>query len=130
MIAGIPPSALRRRATGIASIRPEPTFIRVLPAVALKLESILQRLYAKNSDELLPERSGMLAAPQSQRGNWNGKLLPHPKRVPNPSLKKSNASGRVTHTGAAVLVAAAFAYSFFFVAAGHHQMKHPRRLPF
>jgi eukaryotic-like serine/threonine-protein kinase len=119
MIGGIPPFRGETPSDCIASIlRTEPPPLSdVLSDVPLKLESILQKALRKNRDQRYQTIKEMLADLRNLKGESEG---------PSPQIKargesivskiKGHKRGVLLTLAAAILAAAAFVYSFFFVA--------------
>src|SRR5881394_4019838 len=122
MIAGIPPFHGETPSDCIASIlTTEPLPLSgVLPEVPLNLESILQKVLRKNSEERYQTIKEMLADLRNLKGELEAESSsPQTKARGESIVSKIKRHKRgVLLTLAAILVAAAFAYSFFFVAPG------------
>src|SRR5437016_5795187 len=122
MIAGIPPFHGKTPSDCIASIltTQPPPLSGVLPEVPLNLESILQKALRKNSDERYQTIKEMLADLRNLKGELEAEgSSPQTKARAESIVSKIKRHKRgVLLTLAAILVAAAFAYSFFFVAPG------------
>src|SRR5438094_357199 len=120
MIRGIPPFSGETPSDCIASIlttEPAP-LSRVLPEVPLKLESILQKALRKNRDERYPTIKEMLADLRNLKGELEAEGSSRPTKARAESIvsKIKRHKRGVLLTLAAILAAAAFAYSFYFVA--------------
>jgi eukaryotic-like serine/threonine-protein kinase len=120
MIAGIPPFRGETPSDCIASIltTEPPPLSGVLPDVSLNLESILQKALRKNSDERYQTIKEMLADLRNLKGELEAEgSSPQTKARAESIVSKIKRHKRgVLLTLAAILAAAAFAYSFFFVA--------------
>src|SRR5258708_14402700 len=121
MTAGIPPFRGETPSYCIASIltTEPPPLSGVLPDVSLKLESILQKALRKNSDERYQTIEEMLADLRILEGELEtGSSLPQIKARAESIVSKikRHKRGLLLTLAAALLVAAAVAYSFFFVA--------------
>src|SRR5467141_2292728 len=121
MIAGIPPFRGETPSDCIASIltTEPPPLSDVLPDVSLKLESILQKALRKNSDERYQTIKEMLADLRILKGELEAESsLPHTKARAESIVNKikRHKRGVLLTLAAAILAAAAFAYSFYFVA--------------
>src|SRR4029077_5846506 len=120
MIGGIPPFRGETPSDCIASIlRTEPPPLsRVLSEVPLKLESILQKALRKNRDERYQTIKEMLADLRTLREEEAEGSSPQIEaRGESIAGKiKGYKRGVLLTLAAAILAAAAFAYSFFFVA--------------
>jgi serine/threonine-protein kinase len=111
MVGGIPPFRGETPSDCIASIlkTEPPPLSDVLSDVPLKLESILQKALRKNSDERYQTIKEMLADLRNLKGESEagGSIV---------SKIKGHKRGVLFTLGAALLAAAAFAYSFLLVA--------------
>jgi eukaryotic-like serine/threonine-protein kinase len=121
MVGGIPPFRGETPSDCIASIltTEPPSLSGVLPDVPLKLESILQKALRKNSDERYQTIKQMLADLRILKGELEAdSSLPHTKARAESIVSKikRRKRGVLFALAAALLVAAAVAYSFFFVA--------------
>src|SRR6266487_119556 len=120
MIRGIPPFSGETPSDCIASIlTTEPAPLSgVLPEVPLKLESILQKALRKNRDERYPTIKQMLADLRNLKEELEAEGSPQTKARAESIVSKIKRQKRgvLLTLAAAVLAAAAFAYSFFFVA--------------
>src|SRR5258707_8918608 len=121
MIAGIPPFRGETPSDCIASIltTEPPPLSGVLPDVPLKLESILQKALRKNSDERYQTIKEMLADLRIVKGELEAQSsLPQIKaRVESIVSKiKRHKQGVLLTLAAAILAAASFAYSLYFLA--------------
>jgi TolB-like protein/Tfp pilus assembly protein PilF len=121
MIAGIPPFRGETPSDCIASIltTEPPPLSGVLPDVSLKLESILQKALRKNSDERYQTIKEMLADLRILKGELEAESsLPHTKARAESIVNKikRHKRGVLFTLAAAILAAAAFAYSFYFLA--------------
>src|SRR6266436_5490116 len=121
MIAGIPPFRGEMPSDCIASIltTEPPPLSGVLPDVSLKLESILQKALRKNSDERYQTIKEMLADLRILKGELEAESsLPQTKARAESIVSKikRHKRGALLTLAAALLVSAAVAYSFFFVA--------------
>src|SRR5437588_5007640 len=119
MIRGIPPFSGETPSDCIASIlTTEPAPLSgVLPEVALKLESILQKALRKNRDERYPTSKEMLADLRNLKEELEAEGSPQTKARAESIVSKikRHKRGVLLTLAAAILAAAAFAYSFFFV---------------
>jgi eukaryotic-like serine/threonine-protein kinase len=120
MIAGIPPFHGETPSDSIASIlTTEPLPLSgVLPEVPLNLESIVQKALCKNRDkryqtinEMLADLRNLMAELEAEGSSPQTKA----RAESIISKTKGHKRGFLLTLAAAVLVAAAFAYSFFFV---------------
>src|SRR6266481_4600334 len=121
MIAGIPPFRGETPSDCIASIltTEPPPLSGVLPDVSLKLESILQKALRKNSDERYQTIKEMLADLRILKGELEAESsLPQTKARAESIVNKieRHKRGVLLTLAAAILAAAAFAYSFYFLA--------------
>src|SRR5213082_1100247 len=120
MIAGIPPFHGETPSDCIASIlTTEPAPLSgVLPEVPLKLESILQKALRKNRDERYLTIKEMLADLRNLKGELEAEGSPQTKARAESIVSKikRHKRGVLLTLAAAILAAAAFAYSFYFVA--------------
>src|SRR6266699_7142973 len=120
MIRGIPPFSGETPSDCIASIlTTEPAPLSgVLPEVPLKLESILQKALRKNRDERHPTIKQMLADLRNLKEELEAEDSPQTKARAESIVSriKRQKRGVLLTLAAAILAAAAFAYSFFFVA--------------
>jgi len=120
MIRGIPPFSGETPSDCIASIlTTEPAPLSgVLPEVPLKLESILQKALRKNRDERYPTIKQMLADLRNLKEELEAEGSPQTKARAESIVSKIKRQKRgvLLTLAAAILAAAAFAYSFFFVA--------------
>src|SRR5713101_3761131 len=121
MIAGIPPFRGETPSDCIASIlTTEPLPLSgVLPEVPLNLESIVQKALCKNRDERYQTIKEMLADLRILKGKLEAESsLPETKARAESIVSniKRHKRGVLVTLAAALLVAAAVAYSFFFVA--------------
>src|SRR5712664_1024493 len=121
MIAGIPPFYGETPSDCIASIltTEPPPLSGVLPDVPLKLESILQKALRKNSDERYQTIKEMLADLRILKGELEAESsLPQTKARAESIVNKikRHKRGVLLTLAAAILAAAAFAYSFYFLA--------------
>src|SRR6266581_3999556 len=120
MVGGSPPFRGETPSDCIASIltTEPPPLSGVLPGVPLKLESILQKALRKNSDERYQTIKEMLADLRILKGELEAKSsLPQTKGRAEPIVSKIKGHKRSVLLSLAVaILAAAFAYSFFFVA--------------
>jgi TolB-like protein/tetratricopeptide (TPR) repeat protein len=120
MIAGIPPFHGETPSDCIASIlkTEPPPLSGVLSDVPLKLESILQKALRKNSDERYQTIKEMLADLRNLKGELEaeGSSLQTKARAESIVSKIKRHKRGMLLSLAAILAAAAFAYSFFFVA--------------
>jgi len=121
MVGGSPPFHGETPSDCIASIltsEPPPLY-GVLPDVPLKLESILEKALRKNSDERYQTIKEMLADLRILNGELEAKSsLPQTKARAQSIVSKikRHKRGVLLTLAAALLVAAAVAYSFFIVA--------------
>src|SRR5213594_148418 len=121
MVGGRPPFRGETPSDCIASIltTEPPPLSGVLPDVPLKLESILQKALRKNSDERYQTIKEMLADLRILKGELEAdSSLPHTKaRAESISgkIKRHKVGMLLTLATAALLAAAAVAYSFLFV---------------
>src|SRR5205823_13303004 len=121
MIAGVPPFHGKTPSDCIASIltTEPPPLSGVLPEAPLNLESILQKALRKNSDERYQTIKEMLDDLRILKGELeaNGSLPQTKARAESIVSKiKRHKRGALLTLAAALLAAAAVAYSFFFVA--------------
>src|SRR5947207_2972064 len=121
MVGGSPPFPGETPSDCIASIlTTEPSSLsNVLPDVPIKLESILQKALRKNSDERYQTIKEMLADLRILKGKLETESsLPQTKARAESIVSKikRHKRGVLLTLSAALLVAAAVAYSFFFVA--------------
>src|SRR5438477_1543285 len=121
MIAGIPPFHGETPSDCIASIlTTEPLPLSgVLPEVPLNLESILQKALRKNSDERYQTIKEMLADLRNLKGELEAEGSSPQTKARAESIVskiKRHKRGVLLTLAAALLAAAAFAYSFYFVA--------------
>jgi eukaryotic-like serine/threonine-protein kinase len=121
MVGGIPPFRGETPSDCIASIlkTEPPPLSGVLSDVPLKLESILQKALRKNSDERYQTIKEMLADLRNLKGEPEaGGSSPQIKARSGSIVSKikGHKRGVLLTLGAALLAAAAFAYSFLFVA--------------
>jgi serine/threonine protein kinase/Tfp pilus assembly protein PilF len=121
MVGGIPPFHGETPSDCIASIltTEPPSLSGVLPDVPLKLESILQKALRKNSDERYQTIKQMLADLRILKAELEAESsLPQtkPRAESIVSKIKRHKRGALLTLAAALLVAAAVAYSLFFVA--------------
>jgi serine/threonine protein kinase/tetratricopeptide (TPR) repeat protein len=120
MVGGIPPFPGETPSDCIASIlTTEPAPLSgVLSDVPLKLESILQKALRKNSDERYQTIKEMLADLRNLKGELEaeGSSLQTKARAESIVSKIKRHKRGMLLSLAAILAAAAFAYSFFFVA--------------
>src|SRR5205807_9642019 len=95
-----------------------PPLSDVLSDVPLNLESILQKVLRKNSEERYQTIKEMLADLRNLKGELEAEGSSPQTKARGESIvsKIKGRKRRVLLTLAAVLVAAAFAYSFYFVA--------------
>ena len=126
MVGGSPPFRGETPSDCIAAIltTEPPPLSGVLPDVPLKLESILQKALRKNSDERYQTTKEMLADLRILKSELeaDSSLPPTKARAESIVSKiKRHKRGVLLTLAAALLAAAAVAYSFFFVA--------PSRLP-
>src|SRR5213595_2172066 len=121
MIGGIPPFSGETPSDCIASILTTEAapLSGVLPEVPLKLESILQKALRKNRDERYPTIKEMLADLRNLKEELEAEGLPPQTKARAESIIskiKDHKRGVLLTLAAALLAAAAFAYSFYFVA--------------
>src|SRR5437764_1400461 len=121
MIAGIPPFHGETPSDYIASIlTTEPLPLTgLLPEVPLNLESILQKALRKNRDERYQTIKEMLADLRNLKGELEAEGSSPQIKARAESIVskiKRHKRGVLLTLAAAILAAAAFAYSFFFVA--------------
>jgi serine/threonine protein kinase/tetratricopeptide (TPR) repeat protein len=121
MIAGIPPFAGETPSDCIASIlTTEPLPLSgVLPEVPLNLESIVQKALCKNRDERYQTIKEMLADLRNLKEEAEAEGPPPQIKARAESIVskiKRHKQGVSLTLAAAMLVAAAFVYSFYFVA--------------
>ena len=121
MVGGSPPFRGETPSDCIAAIltTEPPPLSGVLPDVPLKLESILQKALRKNSDERYQTIKEMLADLRSLKGELETESsLPQTTARAEPLVSKirRHKRGVLLTLAAALLVAAAVAYSFFVVA--------------
>src|SRR5438270_7049901 len=121
MVGGIPPFRGETPSDCIASIlkTEPPPLSAVLSDVPLKLESILQKALRKNSDERYQTIKEMLADLRNlkEEPEAEGSSPQIKARAESMVSKiKGHKRGFLLTLAAAILAAAAFAYSFFFVA--------------
>jgi len=119
MVGGSPPFRGETPSDCIAAIltTEPPPLSGVLPDVALKLESILQKALRKNSDERYQTIKEMLADLRILKGELETESsLPQTTARAEPLVSKirRHKRGVLLTLAAALLVAAAVAYSFFF----------------
>jgi serine/threonine protein kinase/Tfp pilus assembly protein PilF len=121
MVGGSPPFRGETPSDCIAAIltTEPPRLSGVLPDVPLKLESILQKALRKNSDERYQTIKGMLADLRILKAELEAESsLPRIKARAESILSKikRHKRGVLLTPAATLLVAAAVAYSFYFVA--------------
>src|SRR5437870_920684 len=120
MVGGIPPFRGETPSDCIASIltTEPPPLSGVLPDVPLKIESILQKALRKNSDERYQTIKEMLADLRNLKGELEPGGSPQTKARAESIVNKikRHKRGVLLTLAAALLAAAGFAYSFFFVA--------------
>jgi serine/threonine protein kinase/Tfp pilus assembly protein PilF len=121
MVGGSPPFRGETPSDCIASIltTEPPPLSGVLPDVSLKLESILQKALRKNSDERYQTIKEMLAGLRNLKGELEAEgSSPHTKARAESIVNKikRHKRGVLLTLAAAILAAAAFAYSFYFLA--------------
>src|SRR5438067_2798772 len=121
MVRGIPPFPGKTPSDCIASIlkTEPPPLSGVLSDVPLKLESILQKALRKNSDERYQTIKEMLTDLRNLKVERQAEgSSPHIKARAESIFGKikGHKRGVLLTLGAAIFAAAAFAYSFFFVA--------------
>ena len=121
MVGGSPPFHGETPSDCIASIltTEPPPLSGVLPNVPLKLESILEKALRKNSDERYQTIKEMLADLRILKGELEAESsLPQTKARAESIVSKikRHKRGVLLTLAAAILVSAAVAYSFFFVA--------------
>jgi len=119
MVAGIPPFRGETPSDCIASIlkTEPPPLSSVFSDVPLKLESILQKALRKNRDERYQTIKEMLADLRNLKGEAEGSSPQIEARGESIVSKiKDHRRGVLLTLAVAILAAAAFAYSFFFVA--------------
>jgi serine/threonine protein kinase/Tfp pilus assembly protein PilF len=121
MVGGSPPFRGETPSDCIASIltTEPPPLSGVLPDVPLKLESILQKALRKNRDERYQTIKEMLADLRILKGELEAESsLPQTKARAESIVSKikRHKRGVLLTLAAAILAAAAVAYSFFFVA--------------
>ena len=121
MVGGSPPFRGETPSDCIASIltTEPPPLSGVLADVPLKLESILQKALRKNSDERYQTIKEMLADLRDLKGELEAESsLPQTKARAESIVSKikRHKRGVLLTLAAAILAAAAVAYSFFFVA--------------
>jgi eukaryotic-like serine/threonine-protein kinase len=121
MVGGIPPFSGETSSDCIASIlkTEPPPLSGVLSDVPLKLESILQKALRKNSDERYQTIKETLADLRNLKGELEAEGSSPQTRARAKSIVskiKRHKRGVLLSLTAAILAAAAFAYSFFFVA--------------
>src|ERR1700726_3609850 len=119
IVGGIPPFRGETPSDCIASIlkTEPPPLSSVLSDVPLKLESILQKALRKNRDERYQTIKEMLADLRNLKGKAEGSAPQIKARGGSIVSKiKGHKRGVLLTLAAAILAAAAFAYSFFFVA--------------
>src|SRR4029077_2186830 len=119
MVGGIPPFRGETPSDCIASIlkTEPPPLSGVLSDVPLKLESILQKALRKKRDERYQTIKDMLADLRNLKGEAEGSAPQLKARAASIVSKiKGHKRGVLLPLAAAILAAAAFAYSFFFVA--------------
>src|SRR6476469_5978219 len=119
MVGGSPPFRGETPSDCIASIltAEPPPLSGVLPDVPLKLESILQKALRKNSDERYQTIKEMLDDLRNLKGELEAEGSSTQTRARAESIVsklKRHKQGVLLTLGAAILAAAAFAYSFFF----------------
>ena len=117
MVGGIPPFLGETPSDCIASIltTEPPPLSGVLPDVPLKLESILQKALRKNSDERYQTIKEMLADLRNLKGELEAEGS-SPRAGFIVSQIKRHKRGVLLTLSAAILAAAALAYSLFLVA--------------
>jgi eukaryotic-like serine/threonine-protein kinase len=115
MVEGSPPFSGETASDCIASIlkTDPPPLSSVVLDVPLKFESIVQKALCKNKEERYQTIQEMLAELRDLKGEGS---WPQSKAHPIVSKIKRHKRGALLALTAAVLVAAAFAYSFYFVA--------------
>src|SRR6478752_7601923 len=123
MVGGSPPFRGETPSDCIASIltAEPPPLSGVLSDVPLKLESILQKALRKNSDERYQTIKEMLTDLRNLKGELEAKASSPQTKVRAESIVskiKGRKRGVLLTLAAGILAAAAFAYSFFFVAPG------------
>jgi serine/threonine protein kinase/Tfp pilus assembly protein PilF len=121
MVGGSPPFRGETPSDCIASIltTEPPPLSGVLPDVPLKLESILQKALRKNSDERYQTIKEMLTDLRNLKGELEAEGSSTQTRARGESIVskiKLHKQGVLLTLAASLLVAAAVAYSFFFVA--------------
>jgi eukaryotic-like serine/threonine-protein kinase len=121
MVAGSPPFRGETPSDCIASIltTEPPALSGVLPDVPLKLESILQKALRKNTDERYQTIKEMLADLRILNGKLEAESSLSQAKASAESIVskiKCHKRGVLLTLAAALLAAAAVAYSFFFVA--------------
>jgi eukaryotic-like serine/threonine-protein kinase len=121
IVGGSPPFRGETPSDCIAAIltTDPPPLAGVLPDVPLKLESILQKALRKNSDERYQTIKEMLADLRILKAELEAESsLPHTKARAESIVSKikRHKRGLLLTLAAALLAAAAVAYSFFFVA--------------
>src|SRR6476659_9601313 len=121
MVGGSPPFRGETPSDCIASIltAEPPPLSGVLPDVPLKLESILQKALRKNSDERYQTAREMLADLRILKSELEADSSLPPTKARAESIVgkiKRHKRGVLLTLAASLLVAAAVAYSFFFVA--------------
>src|ERR1700693_1211251 len=119
MVAGAPPCRGETPSDCIASIlkTEPPPLSSVFSDVPLKLESILQKALRKNRDERYQTIKEMLADLRNLKGEAEGSSPQIEARGESIVSKiKDHRRGVLLTLAVAILAAAAFAYSFFFVA--------------
>src|SRR5436190_19401256 len=121
MVEGSPPFRGETPSDCIVSIltMEPPPLSGVLPDVPLKLQSILQKALRKNSDERYQTIKEMLADLRILKGELEAESsLPRAKSSAESIVSKikCHKRGALLTLAAALLVSAAVAYSFFFVA--------------
>jgi serine/threonine protein kinase/Tfp pilus assembly protein PilF len=119
MVGGSPPFRGKTPSDCIASIltAEQLPLSGVLPNVPLKLESILQKALRKNSDERYQTIKEMLADVRNLKEELEAEGSPQTKARAESIVSKikRHKRGVLLTLAAAILAAAAFAYSFFFV---------------
>lgn len=121
IVGGSPPFRGETPSDCIASIltKEPPPLSGVLPDVPLKLESILQKALRKNRDERYQTIKEMLADLRTLKGELEAEsALPQTKARAESIVSKikRHKRGALLTLAAALLVSAAVAYSFFFIA--------------
>src|SRR5438874_1232403 len=123
MVAGIPPFPGETPSDCIAAIltAEPPPLSGVLSDVPLNLESILQKALRKNSEERYQTIKEMLADLRNLKGELEAESSSPQTKARGESIVskiKRHKQGVLLTLAAGILAAAAFAYSFFFVAPG------------